>query len=101
MNPNVRLSTAQNDTRLGTALDSDISVWAENSSQDLDRDGLNDAWENAAIEQVRPTFLYPSGEDLFDNPNDTVALFTRVTPVELEDDDGNRATYITFLNTGL
>ncbi|MBE9039709.1 hypothetical protein IQ235_02725 [Oscillatoriales cyanobacterium LEGE 11467] len=86
------------DGRLGTAFRLDgIPIFTSDPDRDRDKDGLNDIWENIAVRSLRPTLVFDEDESLFDNPQDKVALFTRVTPVEVEE-NGERSTYITFLN---
>lgn len=83
------------DVRLGTAFHlPNTPIWTQDPTKDLDKDGLNDEWESQAVQSLRPTFLFPAGEGLFENPDHRVALFTRITPTEV---DGT--TYIIFLNS--
>lgn len=75
----------------------DIPIFADNPEQDLDKDGLNDEWENTAVQSLSPTLVFHEKEQLLRNPDHKAALFTRVTPVEVEE-NGVTSTYIYFLN---
>lgn len=73
------------DVRLGTAFHlPNTPIWTQDPTKDLDKDGLNDEWESQAVQSLRPTFLFPAGEGLFENPDHRVALFTRITPTEVD-----------------
>ncbi len=49
--------------------------------KDADRDGLNDLWENVAVQQLRPRLLLDGTDDLFSSPTDRVRVLTSVTPL--------------------
>ncbi|MGD1806788.1 hypothetical protein ACP6PL_15290, partial [Dapis sp. BLCC M126] len=72
-----------------------IPIFTTDPEKDLDKDGLNDEWENIAVQSLKPTLSFHENEDLFSNEDHKVALFTRVTPVQAK--DGN--TYVLFMNT--
>ncbi|MEM7062639.1 MAG: calcium-binding protein [Cyanobacteria bacterium P01_B01_bin.77] len=90
----VRLSHAEGDDRLGTALESDISMWAEDLSQDLDLDGLNDEWENAAVQATAPSVIFTNVEKL---PLYDAKVLTRVTPIQGGEQEDYKK-YIVFAN---
>lgn len=82
------------DGRLGSAFSlSNISIF--DSSNDVDGDGLNDLWENIAVQSLNPALQHHQDENLFDRPQDKVATFTRVTPATTSTGE----QYILFLNT--
>ena len=86
----VRLSRAEGDDRLGTALESSIPIQTQDLSKDRDLDGLNDEWENAAIQAIRPTLVFTKGEKL---PKGDAKVFTRATQVNADGKD-----YVVFLS---
>lgn len=47
---------------------------------DDDRDTLNDAWENAAMNELSPRFSLDRNDEFFTHPEDKVVLFSRITP---------------------
>lgn len=49
--------------------------------KDADRDGLNDLWENVAIQQLRPRLLLDRDDGLFASTSDRVRVLTSVTPL--------------------
>lgn len=48
--------------------------------EDLDGDGLVDAWEAAVLDRLRPTVVFDEDEPLVDEPTAVVGLVGRVTP---------------------
>ncbi|MEM8637813.1 MAG: hypothetical protein AAGG51_03205 [Cyanobacteria bacterium P01_G01_bin.54] len=80
-------------------------IFTSDSRYDKDKDGLDDRWENIAVQSLRPTLLFHKNEDMFSDLHSAsdhkVALFTRVTPVEMLTENGESLTYISFLNTAL
>jgi hypothetical protein len=49
--------------------------------KDADRDGLNDLWENVAIQQLRPRLMLDREDSLFASATDRVRVLTSVTPL--------------------
>jgi hypothetical protein len=49
--------------------------------KDADRDGLNDLWENMAVQQLRPRLLLDKSDSLFASRTDIVRVLTSVTPM--------------------
>ncbi|HET6336562.1 MAG TPA: hypothetical protein VFG30_25240 [Polyangiales bacterium] len=49
--------------------------------KDADRDGLNDLWENVAVQQLRPRLLLDRSDGLFASRTDLVRVLTSVTPM--------------------
>jgi hypothetical protein len=47
---------------------------------DNDKDTLNDAWEDAAMNELSPGFSLDRNEEFFNHPEDQVRLFSRITP---------------------
>lgn len=70
-----------------------FNIFAENNEEDVDGDGLNDKWEKLATEVLRPVIEHDQGEELLRRPEDKIALFTRTTPLVIDNQD-----YIIFLN---
>jgi hypothetical protein len=83
----------------GRTLRSDVSMWADSPRDpvyDPDWDGLFQPWENAAMEQVNPTFELDEGEDwLLHQNTDRVANIVRVSPWP-EGADRQTAKYVIF-----
>jgi hypothetical protein len=61
--------------------------------KDRDGDGLNDLWENAALEQLRPRLMMDSGDQLFESKDDVVRVLTSVIPMTRKDGE-----YVLFAN---
>lgn len=63
--------------------------------KDADGDGLNDLWENIALQQLRPQLMMDSDDDLFDpdNRRDAVRILSSVYPLQK-----NHKRYILFAN---
>ena len=61
----------------GTTVRTNISMFG---NPDADRDTLNDEWENAAINELSPSFSLERNEDFLKHPEDQVRLFGRSTP---------------------
>lgn len=55
-------------------------IRAARASDDVDRDGLSDAWEDAVLETVRPILLLHSGDGAFHDRDAVIALVGRVAP---------------------
>ncbi|HKU42819.1 MAG TPA: hypothetical protein VJR89_31890, partial [Polyangiales bacterium] len=49
--------------------------------KDADRDGLNDLWENVAVQQLRPRLLLDRNDGFFASATDRVRVLTSVTPL--------------------
>jgi hypothetical protein len=49
--------------------------------KDADHDGLNDLWENVAVQQLRPRLLLDQSDGLFASRTDIVRVLTSVTPM--------------------
>ena len=61
----------------GRFLRSDLPIFG---FPDLDEDGINDCWENAAKNILNPYIELDEDEDLYDHPDHHVVNFVRVTP---------------------
>jgi hypothetical protein len=61
--------------------------------KDADGDGLNDLWENVAVQQLRPRLLLDHSDGLFASRTDLIRVLTSVTPMER---DGRQ--YVLFAN---
>ena len=51
------------------------------SCKDADRDGLNDLWENLAIEQLRPRLRLDRDDALFRHKQDSVRVLSSLSPL--------------------
>ncbi|MEQ1508505.1 MAG: hypothetical protein ABMB14_40110, partial [Myxococcota bacterium] len=47
---------------------------------DLDLDGLPDAWEAGILDRLRPVLVFDESEPLVDDPDAVLAIVARVTP---------------------
>jgi hypothetical protein len=52
------------------------------SCKDADHDGLNDLWENVALEQLRPYLLLDRGDTLLRRQRHRVRVLSSVTPLQ-------------------
>lgn len=62
----------------------DLPARAEDCAErcdDLDQDGLVDAWEDAVLSAVRPRLVFDEAESLFGDPSAVVAHVARVAPI--------------------
>ena len=66
-------------------LETNLPVWAEDCTvetcQDLDLDGLNDHWEDLALELLRPELVLDEAEPGLEDPELVLAQLGRVAPV--------------------
>lgn len=49
--------------------------------KDADADGLNDLWENVAVQQLRPRLQLASDDGFFSSRSDIIRVLTSVTPL--------------------
>ncbi len=65
----------------GRYMISSRTPFIDSSADTLDYDGLDQAWENAALEEVKPIFELDEDESWLENQDEHhVVLFVRVTP---------------------
>jgi hypothetical protein len=72
---------AIDDTGQGVpVLVSALPIRASRATDDRDRDGLSDAWEDAVLAAVRPILLLHTDDGAFHDPEAVLALVGRVAP---------------------
>ncbi len=66
-------------------LETNLPVWAQGcdveTCEDVDQDGLNDAWEDLALQVFRPELILDEAEPGMDDPDLVLAQVGRVAPV--------------------
>jgi hypothetical protein len=67
----------------GWLIDADFSAWCATSDcRDVDEDGLDDDWEDAAIDALRPAMQFHPDEPMFDDLASGVVTVARVAPAD-------------------